>query len=233
MNKRVAWSVTAAALMCAVQVTPSRAQELEIEDTPISLVGCVMREIDYRRQVDANRGGFLGLGGGLGDEYMLVNATRGTTAPDGDCATPADGEAFELTGSGEETVEAFLGQRVVLTGTLKEADIDPETRRPTGGRRSGGELRLFEVEVESVQAYVAPTPPAPVAVIEEQPSDAPALVEQPVPTTGVAEPPQLPRTASGLTIVGLLGLFSLGGAAALRMARERVRRNRAAARDER
>ena len=230
MTRTLAWSVTAAALVSAVHVTPSRAQEIEIEDTPISLVGCVMREIDYRRQHDTARGGFLGLGGGLGDEYILVNASRGTAGPGGDCATATGGEAFELTGSDEEAVEAFVGQRVVLTGTLKEAEIDPDTCRPTGGNRTGGELRLFEVNVETVRAYVPPEPPAPVAaVIEEQPSDAPAVVEQPqpVPTTGVEESTQLPRTASGLNLVGLIGLFSLGGATALRLARS----TRAAASD--
>ena len=230
MTRTLAWSVTAAALVSAVHVAPSRAQEIEIEDTPISLVGCVMREVDYRRQHDTARGGFLGLGGGLGDEFILVNATRGTAGPAGDCATATGGEAYELTGSGEEAVEAFVGQRVVLTGTLKEADIDPDTGRPTGGNRSAGELRLFEVNVETVQAYVPPEPPAPVAAIVEQPSDAPAVVEQqPVPTTGVEEPAQLPRTAGGLTRVGLIGLFSLGGAAAFRVARHHTRRTRAAA----
>lgn len=233
MTRTLAWSVTAAALVSAVHVAPSRAQEIEIEDTPISLVGCVMREIDYRQQHDKARGGFLGLGGGLGDEYVLVNATRGTIGPDGDCATATGGEAFELTGSGEEAVEAFLGQRVVLTGILKEADIDPDTGRPTGGNQSAGELRLFEVNVETIRAYVPPERPAPVAVLEEQPTDAPAVVEeQPVATTGVEEPPQqLPRTASGLSLAGLIGLFSLGGAAALRLARQQARRTRAAASD--
>jgi len=56
--------------------------------------------------------------------------------------------------------------------------------------------------------------------------------QQPVPTTGVEEPPQqLPRTASGLSLVGLIGLFSLGGAAAFRLARQPARRTRAAASD--
>jgi hypothetical protein len=234
MTRTLAWSVTAAALVSAVHVAPSRAQEIEIEDTPISLVGCVMREIDYRRQHDAARGGFLGLGGGLGDEYILVNATRGTAGPSGDCGTATGGEAYELSGSGEEAVEAFVGQRVVLTGILKEADIDPATGRPTGGNDAAGELRLFEVNVETVRAYVPPEePPAPVAVLEERPTDAPVVVEQPVATTGVQEPPQqLPRTASGLALVGLIGLFSLGGAAAFRLARQQARRARAAASDE-
>ena len=223
MTRRLAWSVTAAALVSVAYVAPSRAQEIEIEDTPIALVGCVMREADYRRQHDTARGGFLGLGGGRGDEYMLVHASRGTMGPDGDCATATGGEDFELTGSAEEAVETFVGQRVVLTGILKEADIDPDTGRPTGGRRTGGELRLFEVAVETVQAYVPPLPPpAPVAVIEA-PTDAPAVVEQPVPTTGVVAPPQLPRTASGLSLVGLLALLSFGGAAALNLSRRHFR----------
>jgi hypothetical protein len=225
MTRQLAWGVTAAALMSAAAVAPGRAQDIEIEDTPITLVGCVVREADYRRQHEAARGGFLGLGGGVGDEFILVNASRGTTGPDGDCGTLTGGEDFELTGSEEEAVEAFVGQRVVLTGMLKEADVDPETRRPTGGRPSDGELRLFEVNVETVQAYVPPEPPAPVALVGEPPAESAVEppAEQPVPTSGIEPPAELPRTALGLTLFGVIGMLSLGGAAAFHLARRQPR----------
>ena len=228
MTTRVACTVTAAMFVCITHAAEGRAQQTaitEIEDTPVSLVGCVMREIEYRKEVGADRGGFLGLGGGLGDEYVLVNASRDGAGANADCSDKS-GEAFELTGSGEELVEPFLGRRVVLTGILKEADIDPATRRPTGGNTgASGELRLFEVNVETVRAYVPPAQP--IAAVEPPP-ELPAAPEPPVAvaTTGVApEPapaPQLPTTASPLGIAGLFGLLALAGAVGLRIVRGRT-----------
>src|SRR5690349_18670774 len=45
-------------------------------EAPITLVGCVMREADYRKAADAGKGGPVGTGLGRGDEFVLVNAKK-------------------------------------------------------------------------------------------------------------------------------------------------------------
>src|SRR5688572_7669365 len=53
-------------------------------ETPVTLVGCVMREPDYRKSTDSGRGGPLATGLGSGNEFVLVNAmktTAGSAAP--------------------------------------------------------------------------------------------------------------------------------------------------------
>src|SRR5687768_16188844 len=162
MTRRLARSVTAAAVLSTAAFAAqgyAQSNSIEIEeDTPIYLVGCIQKESDYRQQHGIGKGGFLGTGGGSGDEYVLVNASRGTDGTTGDCAAAAGGDAYELTGSGESDLKQFVGQRVAISGMLKEADIDPATGRPTGGNDPAGrDLRLFEVEMKSASA-LAPVP---------------------------------------------------------------------------
>jgi hypothetical protein len=238
MTRRFARSVTAAVLSTAAFAAEGYAQSSPIEieeDTPIYLVGCIQRESDYRRQQRIGKGGFLGTGAGDGDEYVLVNASRGSDGTTGDCAAAADGDAYELTGSGESDLEGFIGQRVAISGMLKEADIDPATGRPTGGNDPAGrDLRLFEVEVKSASA-LGPVAESTLALSE--PDRGPVGTSQLQDERGVAvqEPApvadegnevsddQLPRTASPLVLTGLLGLLSFGGAAGLRALYRRER----------
>ena len=234
MNMKVACGLTAVALSSLLGTPAYAADDVEVEEAPISVVGCIQRETDYRRLNDSGKGGFLGFGGGLGDEYVLVNASRGAEGAFGDCAAAAGGEAYELTGSAEENLEAFVGQRVAIAGVRKEAEIDPATGRPTGGRQAGDDLRLFEVEVSSFRPLAAPIQVATVARAQQAPppieADRPRAddadrVNAPPVRQDVEEPvEQLPRTASPLALTGLIGLLSLAGAAASRHVRRRRRR---------
>src|SRR5688500_15244235 len=148
MKTGVACGLAVAALSSLIGPA-AYADDLTAEATPISLVGCIQRETEYRRQNNSGKGGFLGFGGGLGNEYVLVNASRGADGVFGDCTTATGGEAYELTGSGESDLDDFVGQRVAIAGIRKEAEVDVETGQPTGGRQAGDDLRLFEVDVES------------------------------------------------------------------------------------
>ena len=250
MNIRVACAVSAAALLSSAAAM-AQDDTIEQEETPISLVGCIQRESDYRRQQGAGTGGFLGFGGGLSDEYVLINALRGTGGVAGDCSTHTTGDAYELTGSEEDELEAFVGQRVAITGVMKEAEVDVRTGRPTGGRQVGADLRLFEVELESFQA-VAPVPSDTLARVE---SDRQVLERESARSSGaqvetsrvqtdrdvdvdadraagvdlnretdVDDDRALPRTASPLALTGLFGLLSLGGVAGVRAFYRRDRR---------
>src|SRR5687767_12195021 len=169
MKTGVACGLAVAALSSLIGPA-AYADDLTAEATPISLVGCIQRETEYRRQNNSGKGGFLGFGGGLGDEYVLVNASRGANGVFGDCTTATGGEAYELTGDGEEDLERFVGQRVAIAGIQKEAEIDARTGQPTGGRQVGDDLRLFEVEVQSFRALGAPVLVDTVARVEQEPT---------------------------------------------------------------
>jgi hypothetical protein len=226
MNTRVVCGLTAAALSSLLGSQAYADDDLKSEKAPISVVGCIQRETDYRRQNGSGKGGFLGFGGGLGDEYVLVNATRGVEGAFGDCTTATGGEAYELTGPAEDELEQFVGQRVAINGIRKEAELDPATGRPTGGRQVGYDLRLFEVEVDAFRALAAPVQVGTVARVQQ-----PARLEadqQPVDTRRVGtsgrqrvDTDRLPRTASPLALSGLMGLLSVAGGAALRIRRRR------------
>jgi hypothetical protein len=219
MTWRVAANVTAAAVLCLTAfAVESSAQSgrIEIEeDTPIYLVGCIQRESEFRRENDSGKGGFLGTGAGLGNEYVLMNASRGESGSVGDCNSGAAGDVYELTGSGEKDLERFVGQRVAINGILKKADLDAATGRPTGGIDPvGQDLRLFEVEIKSASAL----PPAPESTVALAPQEPVGTTETRNPrlSDAAAVDEELPRTASPLPLMGLLGLLAVGGAAGLR-----------------
>jgi hypothetical protein len=128
---------------------------------PVTLIGCVQKESDYRKAHNIKKGGGLNMGIGDGDEYMLINATRvsggvPSVTTVGDC-TAGSGEAFELTGPKEEQFKNFVGKRVEVSGTQKRAKL-AANGQPTGGSApGGGELKLFEVEVASVREAAVAT----------------------------------------------------------------------------
>jgi LPXTG-motif cell wall-anchored protein len=195
-------------------------------ETPITLVGCIQREADYRRERDKGRGGAVGTGTGTGHEFVLINAststaTAGTPAPSGaePCAPGGKGEAYELTGNRERDLEQFVGRRIEITGMLKKHETAGTSGtgapKPTGGfDPMGQDLQLPEVNVTSFKEVAVSRPPAPPGEAAAQP-DTPAAPEpQPVATTGL--PDELPRTGSSLPMAGLIGLLSLGAALGLR-----------------
>src|SRR5262245_33436193 len=77
-----------------------------------TLIGCVQKEKEYRRQHNIKDGGGLNTGIGEGNEYILINATRvspgsAPVASAGDCSSASSGEAFEITGSNEGKLKDF------------------------------------------------------------------------------------------------------------------------------
>jgi hypothetical protein len=134
-------------------------------ETPVTLVGCVQREDDYRKTNNAGRGGPAATGLGLGNEFVLVHATKtaaGSWGPAAvsDCAAATGGEAYELTGSREKELAKYVGRHIEVTGTLKSAKTEAGPTgepRPTGGvdplKR---DLKLFEVSVSSFRPVTAP-----------------------------------------------------------------------------
>jgi hypothetical protein len=232
MSIRYGCTVLAAALLSSTaafaQYQPAATTgQLGIDNTPVTLVGCLQRESDYRRQHDRGQGGFLGTGGGMGDEFILINAMRidapGTPVPNVDCAVETTGEAYELTGEREDDLKGYAGQRIEVSGFIKKAETEIGTNgelRPTGGYlMDGGDLRLWEVHVDSFTqptiAQVRTERREEQIVSQVQPQ--PMMPSEAVGTTGqvpapVAEVRELPRTASPLPFAGLAALMLLGGA---------------------
>lgn len=214
MSTRILYAVVAsAALSGAVvlaQTNDQTGREIETEDTPITIVGCVQKESDYRKMNDSGAGGVLNTGLGTGNEYVLVDSA-------GDCATLAPGAAaYELTGKGEPELAEFLGRRVEITGILKGGDITVDGRAEGGFDPIGRDLQLREVNVMSFREA---------GIVLAQGADGrPDVGEVPVGTSGEqdAVDESLPRTASPLALAGLLGLLSAGGGLGVRAFRRRV-----------
>ena len=167
---------------------PGGPQEIKAAAQPVTLVGCVQREADYRRANNLRRGGVVGTGVGDANEFVLINAaataaSSGTTGvppatppttppttevpPTGATGTePAGTAAYELTGKNESQAAAFVGKRVEIVGTLKAAEVGPAGttggttagKPPTGVDVAGADLRLREVEVASVRQITGTCP---------------------------------------------------------------------------
>ncbi len=130
----------------------------------VTLLGCIQSEADYRRAQDKNRGGVAGTGVGVGNEFILTNASMATQGLSP--TAPAADPAYELTGPNEGKVKEFVGKRVEIIGTLKPAEVSP-SGRPTGGATAGPpptgidvtskDLKLRELEVTSVKAAATGT----------------------------------------------------------------------------
>jgi hypothetical protein len=212
--------VGAMMLSMALPAGPAIAQEPDHdqEERSITLVGCVMREHQYRDMYGPGLSGPRGAGLGGRNEYMLVDAheigagvataaaNTAITAATTETAAcpPAPGtfpNAYELTGRREEEVAPWLGQRVEVSGIRKKAHAKPVgtagLMRPTGGFDPlGHELHLFEVEVESARAPQLAAAPAPVAPAPE-PAPAPPVVAEAAPAPAPApEPEPAPEVAA-------------------------------------
>ena len=261
MNTQHSCSLLAAGVLaCAVIGLAPRPASAQIGSVtgdhhklPVTAVGCLEREKDYRKQHSEGRGGFLRTGNGASNEYILVNAMIGvssmhvepvTEAESVNClGSPDNGQAFELTGHNEKNLYPLVGRRVVINGMLKHAKHDPQavgtsgtfTPVPTNGGIdiTGGELALREINVEAFAlapvaapvreeaAIVAPEPapePAP------QPAPEPQAAPEPAPAPAPAPEPELPKTASPLPAIGLIGLIALAGAFGFRYV-DRVRQS--------
>jgi hypothetical protein len=120
-------------------------------DNEVTVTGCLMRESDYRAMHDAGRGGVLGSGVGVGDEFVLVNARPTRNTPEGrrggrrgDTVTgrPMEavgtaggpgGRSYTLTGDAEKNLVSDIGRMVQVVGKVDVA-----------GRATGGDVVAVE-----------------------------------------------------------------------------------------
>ena len=149
------------------------------------------------------------------DQYILANPVPGpvTSVPDGRCSATIDERAFDLDKTHKSGMnDSLLGHWVEINGRLER-------------ERHAGVDNLRELSALSFRVVPVVPPPVEVAVVEPiappeiQQTPAPRAEtrsETPVATTGTL-PAALPKTASPLPGIGLLGLFALAGGLALRV----------------
>lgn len=145
------------------QSSPAAAAQQEQQ---VTVVGCVVREADYRKARDAGKGGVAGTGVGVGNEFVLTNASMATAPTGSAVGTSGAAAAYELTGSNENQAEQFIGKRVEISGKLKaaEAGAAGPTGGPTAGQPPSGvdvaskDLKLRELEITTVKATTGTCP---------------------------------------------------------------------------
>jgi hypothetical protein len=108
----------------------------------VALVGCVMREADYRKMHDAGRGGVLGSGVGAGNEFVLLNALtlsedeakRRAAARSAKQKMPASvgtsgaaGKTYSLSGATEKNMISDINRMVEVVGRMENPDAEMPT----------------------------------------------------------------------------------------------------------
>jgi hypothetical protein len=109
-----------AALVMVVWM-PAGAQAQAAQENEVALVGCVELERDYRARKEAGRGGVLGTGVGVGNEFVLSTAKPAPARVRAAQAAPAGD--YEITGRLEKDFLRHVGRQVEVVGTIeKNAD---------------------------------------------------------------------------------------------------------------
>jgi hypothetical protein len=157
-------------------------------------------------------------------EYVLANPTLGPIANvrEETCSARVDDRALDLKDTSEHGInQSMLGHWVEINGRLeKETDADLTNLRELDVRS----FRMLPVIPPRAEAAPVHVPPPQAA---QQPFTPPADTtappeEQPRGTTGVVET-TLPKTATPLPAIGLLGPLSLAGGLGLRLSRSHER----------
>jgi hypothetical protein len=195
--------------------SPAAQQSTAPAGSQVTLVGCVMRESEYRQATDAGKGGPANTGIGRSDEFVLIHAKKGAGPAPATCsAAKGTGEAYEVVGSHEKDLEEYVNKAVEIRGTLKGADPFAAQQGAPGADPLKQGLKISQVDIASLRPAgqsAAASPPA-------APAAAPAPQAAPPSQQSAAAAPRqnLPRTASPLPLAGLFGLLSLVTGLALR-----------------
>ena len=93
--------------LCAA-VLPALAQSSKDE---IRIVGCVQWEKEYRRDRNEGRGGALGTGAGVANEFVLTGVK-----PEG----ARKATAYSITGDREKELGRRIGQQIEVIGVIED-----------------------------------------------------------------------------------------------------------------
>jgi hypothetical protein len=168
----------------------------------ITIVGCFYREVDS----DGDHA-----------HYMIADAKMGpaTTVANQTCEPSGSGQLIRLKDADDTGLNQVASNRWV--------ELYGEMGRP----RDADDQRKFEVKSfrevpltprPRIAILIQPAPPAPQAAVETPPAQEQAVTESPKPMATTGETPyekKLPKTASELPLIALLGLFALTGGVVL------------------
>ena len=93
-------------------VLPAFAQSPRDTEKEVRIVGCIQWEKDYRKERNEGRGGAIGTGIGVGNEFVLT-----MVKPEG--ARKAN--AYSITGDREKELGRRIGQQIEVIGILEDA----------------------------------------------------------------------------------------------------------------
>jgi len=190
----------AAVLLSGLNTATASAQNTTLlpaeESAVITATGCLQRAGKERNS-----------------HYILTSPRLGAVASvtDGACNEPIDARAVELEDADDHGLNPTLvGNWIEISGRLeRETSTNPNNLRELKVRS----FRLVPV-VPPQRADVTPAPLPPPVLESLAPAPQPAA-----PPTAIAEP--LPKTASPLAMIGLLGLLSSAAGLGFRMFRSR------------
>ena len=235
-----AFAFTVAAATAQGQQTPSNPASSKASprtEQNMKLVGCLMTEPDYRRAHNLGKGALAGAG--LGDEFVLVDAsstpaaatdtaanasssTAAATPSAGSarCTEKGTGQAYRMTGKLERELKGFVGRRVEVIGKF-----DHERDAKTAAGETNAKLPA-EVEIASYREAPA-SEPATASARTPEPAAAAQARNEPPQAPGNQAPPaetrrDLPRTASNQPLIALIALVSLTAALAVGFVRRLV-----------
>jgi LPXTG-motif cell wall-anchored protein len=167
--------------------------------------------------------GCLQLGGKHQDKYVLTDQTAGpaTNVPEATCTPTSSAPAFRVKHDKNLGInESMLGKWIEISGRLeKEESDDPDNLREFYARsfRMVPVLPRTQITVIEPRPEATPPPAAQQAAVAPQAPAAEPAPEAPVGTSGeAAAEKKLPRTASELPAITLIGLLSLAGSLGLR-----------------
>lgn len=116
------WTTLGAGVLAAITWLPLSATAQATREGEVTLIGCVELERDYRARKESGRGGVLGSGVGVGNEFVLSNAKpvpggRGQAV--GTAGAP--GSDYFLGGKLEKDFLRHVGRQVEVIATVTKA----------------------------------------------------------------------------------------------------------------
>lgn len=118
MTSRVV-AALAIGVLAAGWVSSNAHAQAPAKENEVTLIGCIELERDYRARKDAGRGGVLGTGVGVGNEFVLSSAKPPQRRTGTAQAAPGD---YELTGRLEKDFLRHVGRQVEVVGTIEKND---------------------------------------------------------------------------------------------------------------
>ena len=240
-TRKIAGLIAAAFLISSVAAAQSKsaAAQQKTQASPpsgtMTLTGCLIREADYRRAHGLGKGALGGVG--LGDEFVLVDATEvpsgsgpaatepSSTSPSPSaqrCTETGTGRAYRMTGKAEDKLKPFVGHRMQITGEF-DHERDAKTAAGQTNAKLPAEIKIASYR-EAPASQAAPSASANVPPATPPASSAPPPPSKPseVASNQTSEPRPLPHTASNEPLIALAGLIGLTAALGVRLFRFRL-----------